>query len=128
MTNLFTASGPVPTSNRQFVSKGWGYEDWIWNTPLYCGKVLFIKKDKKVSWHYHNLKDEVFYVQDGKMLVLYGPDDDINKANQIVMGRGDVFHVTVGMRHRMIGLEDTHVFEFSTQHFDSDSIRLERGD
>ena len=44
----------------KFVSKGWGYEKWIANSPSYCGKLLFIAKGKKCSWHYHKLKDEVF--------------------------------------------------------------------
>ena len=38
--------------------------------------------------------------------------------------RGDKFHVPVGMRHQMYALEDTELFEFSTEHFDSDSIRV----
>jgi len=28
----------------------------------------------------------------------------------------------------MIALEDTELFEFSTQHFDSDSHKIEKGD
>jgi len=32
------------------------------------------------------------------------------------------------MRHRMEALEDTVMFEFSTEHFDEDSIRIEKGD
>ena len=61
--------------NRNFVSKGWGYEDWIVNKKEYCGKILFIKKGKRCSWHYHKLKDETFYIQSGKLEVLYGWDD-----------------------------------------------------
>ena len=64
--------------DRNFVSKGWGYEDWIVNTEKYCGKVLFFKKGKKCSWHYHKIKDETFYVQSGKVQLLYGYDEDIN--------------------------------------------------
>ena len=32
---------------RHFVSKGWGFEDWIVNKEEYCGKLLFIKKGKR---------------------------------------------------------------------------------
>jgi hypothetical protein len=32
------------------------------------------------------------------------------------------------MRHRMYAMEDTEMFEFSTEHFDEDSIRIEPGD
>ena len=55
------ASDPV-----KFVPKGWGYEKWIvFNGPEYCGKLLFFVKGKKCSWHYHEIKDEVFYIHSG---------------------------------------------------------------
>ena len=57
---------------RVFVPKGWGYEDWIVNKEEYCGKLLFFKKGKSCSWHYHNLKDETFYVHKGELEVRYG--------------------------------------------------------
>ena len=47
----------------KLVPKGWGYEKWIVNSPLYCGKILWFCKDKKCSWHYHKKKDEVFYIK-----------------------------------------------------------------
>ena len=43
-----------------FVPKGWGFEKWIVNCEKYCGKLLYFAKDKKCSWHYHKIKDEVF--------------------------------------------------------------------
>ena len=45
-----------------------------------------------------------------------------------ILEKGDNFHVYRGLRHRMEALEDTELFEFSTQHFDSDSIRITKGD
>lgn len=117
----------------KFVSKGWGFEKWIVNCEEYCGKLLYFVKGKKCSWHYHKLKDEVFYIQSGKVRVLYSDDDVIHKdgvlvANEIVLGPGDNFHVYRGLRHQVIALEDTELFEFSTQHFDEDSYRIQRGD
>ena len=64
---------------RVFVPKGWGYEDWIVNKEEYCGKLLFFKKGKSCSWHYHNLKDETFYVHKGELEVRYGWTN--NKTN-----------------------------------------------
>ena len=112
----------------KFVSKGWGFEKWIVNCDKYCGKLLYFVKGKKCSWHYHELKDEVFYIQSGRILVKYSEQDEIEKANELVLNPGDNFHVYRGLRHRMIALEDTELFEFSTQHFDSDSYRIEKGD
>ena len=112
----------------KFVPKGWGYEKWIVNNEEYCGKLLFLAKGKKCSWHFHKLKDEVFYVQSGRIKVLYSDQDDIEQARSVILEPGDNFHVYRGLRHRMIALLDSEVFEFSTQHFDSDSHRIEKGD
>jgi quercetin dioxygenase-like cupin family protein len=107
------------TQEINFVPKGWGFEKWFHNSEKYCGKLLYFVKGKKCSWH---------YVQSGKILVYYSDQDDINKANTTILETGDNFHVYTGLRHRMEALEDTELFEFSTQHFDSDSYRIEKGD
>ena len=108
--------------------KGWGYEKWIVNKEDYCGKLLHMIKGKKCSWHYHTLKDETFYLQEGKILLKYSDDDDIEKAQEIILYRGDKFHIYRGLRHQMFALEDTDLFEFSTQHFEHDSNRVIPGD
>lgn len=113
----------------QIVNKGWGYELWIKNFEKYCGKLLFFEKGKRCSWHFHKLKEETFYIQEGRFLVTYGWNDDINKAETVILKPGMCFHVDIGLRHQMKGLLKRNVlFEFSTQHFDSDSIRLIPGD
>ena len=112
----------------KFVPKGWGFEKWIVNNEKYCGKLLYFAKNMKCSWHYHKIKDEVFYIQSGKILVKYSDDDDLQLAKEVILEPGDRFHVYVGLRHQMIALEDTELFEFSTQHFDSDSYRVIKGD
>ena len=111
-----------------YVPKGWGHEMWIVNKEEYCGKLLVFKKGKKCSWHHHKLKDEVFYLQSGSLIVRYSEEDDINTAKERIMKPGDAFHVYIGLRHQMEALEDSELFEFSTQHFDSDSHRIIKGD
>lgn len=110
------------------VEKGWGYEKWVVNGPEYCGKVLYFDKGKKCSWHYHILKDETFYIEAGKVQLTYGDTDDIAAAQTIILNRGDKFHVYRGLRHQVLALENTRLYEFSTQHFDSDSHRVIAGD
>jgi len=116
------------TQEIKFVPKGWGFEKWIHNSEEYCGKLLYFVKGKCCSWHYHELKDEVFYIQSGKILVKFSEGDDISAATEVILGPGDNFHVYRGLRHRMIALEDTELFEFSTKHLDSDSKRIQKGD
>ena len=117
-------------TRRHFVSKGWGYEDLLFNKDEYCGKLLFIKKNKKFSWHYHKLKDETFYIHTGKVQITYGFEDNIrsSRIDRAVLEPGDTFYVPVGMRHQVKGLLDTQMFEFSTMHFDEDSYRIIKGD
>ena len=110
------------------VEKGWGWERWICNGPEYCGKLLFFEKGKRCSWHVHRLKDEVFYLQSGLMTVIYSEKDDIDSASKITLEPGMNFHVYRGLRHQMIAHENSELFEFSTQHFDSDSYRITKGD
>ena len=118
----------MSSSNIKIVHKGWGYEKWICNTEEYCGKLLHFIKGKKCSWHYQVLKDETFYLQEGKLRVKYSDDDDLENAKEIILGRGDKFHVYRGLRHQMFAMEDTDMFEFSTQHFEEDSHRVVKGD
>jgi quercetin dioxygenase-like cupin family protein len=118
----------MTSSNIEFIPKGWGYEKWIVNSEEYCGKLLFFVKGRKCSWHYHILKDETFYLQSGKILLKYSDFDDIESAKEVILERGDNFHIYRGLRHQMLAIEDTELFEFSTQHFDSDSNRIISGD
>ena len=113
------------TFNHKYVQKDWGYELWIANSEKYCGKLLYIVKDNKLSWHYHKLKDETMYVQEGTVIITYGTDEDITKANSIQLEVGDSFHIPVGLIHRITAIKNAVVFEFSTQHFDEDSYRIQ---
>lgn len=115
-------------SPMKFVKKGWGHELWIHNSPEYCGKLLWIATWKKSSWHYHILKDETLYLHSGVLSILYSDGDDINFAQEKVLTPGENFHVYRGLRHRLYALEASEIFEFSTEHFDSDSIRVIPGD
>ena len=118
----------MTSSEIKHVPKGWGYEKWIVNTEEYCGKLLFFNEGKRCSWHYHNLKDETFYLQSGRILLYYGDSDDLAKANDCILEPGDKFHIYRGLRHQMIAVESSELFEFSTEHFDEDSYRVIKGD
>ncbi len=112
----------------RFMKKGWGYEYWLCNNELYCGKMLFLNEGKRCSWHYHKKKDETFYVDSGLVLVTYGFADHQVRYKNKTLYPGDVFHVPPGTRHQLIGLRESRVFEFSTTHREADSIRVIKGD
>jgi mannose-6-phosphate isomerase-like protein (cupin superfamily) len=108
--------------------KGWGREVWIANNDLYCGKVLEIRKGKRCSLHYHKLKTESFYLRAGRLKVRVKDSRDSETVEEFEMKPGDCMDVPPGLVHQMEALEDAELIEFSTQHFDSDSHRLVRGD
>jgi mannose-6-phosphate isomerase-like protein (cupin superfamily) len=112
----------------RIVPKGWGREVWIVNGELDCGKVLEILKGKKCSLHYHKLKTESFYLRTGRLKVrlLESPNSKI--VEKFELGPGECMDVPTGLVHQMEALEDAELYEFSTQHFDSDSHRLVPGD
>ena len=118
----------LTSSKIKFVPKGWGFEKWIVNNEKYCGKLLYFVKGKRCSWHFHKIKDETFYIQSGKILLKWSTEDDIINAQEVILSKGDSWHVAVGQRHQMIAIEDTELFEFSTEHFDDDSYRILKGD
>ena len=74
---------------RVYVEKSWGHEDWITN-GRYCGKKLHVKKGKACSFHHHRVKDEVMYLESGKIVLTYGWDEDPTHAAQ---GSGDQLQV-----------------------------------
>ena len=121
MTKTLTLKKP------EYHYKGWGYELWIHNDSKYCGKLLFFKEGKRCSLHYHKIKHETFYLQSGKMILEYYPkiDDGIFET---LLTPGDVFEIPVETPHRLTAIEDSELFEFSTQHFEDDSYRIIKGD
>lgn len=112
----------------RIVPKGRGREVWIANGELYCGKILEILKGKKCSLHYHKLKTESFYLRSGRLKVrlLESPNSEI--VEEFELESGECMDVPTGLVHQMEALEDAELYEFSTQHFDSDSHRLVPGD
>ena len=104
------------------VEKPWGHE-MIWAvTDRYVGKVLHIKAGHKLSLQYHRLKDETVMVWAGRMHFEHYLEGQAPQIKE--MGPGDAFHVTPLLRHRMIAVEDTDVFEVSTTELD-DVVRLQ---
>ena len=110
--------------NPKRVEKPWGYEIWWARTDRYVGKILHINHGASLSLQYHNVKDETILVQSGRMLLETRGKDERGELRGLEMKTGDVFHITPGTVHRMIGLEDCDLVEVSTPELD-DVVRLE---
>lgn len=114
----------IKNESMKFVPKSWGWELWIVNNEKYCGKILFVKRGQFLSYHYHKIKDEVLYIQSGRARFVISDHEDGRDPSEVFMDEGQAYHVTTGCPHQIEALRDLTIIEFSTQHFDSDSIRL----
>lgn len=109
------------------LDKTWGWESWFANSPLYCGKIIYVRFNRWSSegkYHYHKLKDETFFVVSGTLRLEYY-EGDIARSAQLSWG--DSFHVAPGVKHRFSTPtpEGCKFIEASTQHFEEDSYRVE---
>jgi mannose-6-phosphate isomerase-like protein (cupin superfamily) len=123
--------GPASSRVRppvRIMPKGWGREIWIANGPLYCGKILEIDQGKRCSLHYHRLKTESFFLRSGKLKVRVKEYPDAPAIEEFELVAGQCMDVTPGLVHQMEALEQAELYEFSTQHFETDSYRLAPGD
>ena len=104
------------------VEKPWGHEI-IWaHTDRYVGKLLRIETGKRLSFQYHEAKDEWVHVLSGRLMLTL--ENDAGQVEDIEVGPGGGAHVTVRRRHRYAALETCTLIEVSTPELD-DVIRLE---
>ncbi|HTJ43255.1 MAG TPA: hypothetical protein VL463_14215 [Kofleriaceae bacterium] len=109
-------------SDTKIVDKPWGHELLWAKTDRYVGKILHVKAGEALSLQYHRVKDETIMVLSGKMQLQYFADGEPVRTRDLLPR--EPFHVTPGLRHRMIAIEDTDVLEVSTPELD-DVVRLE---
>jgi mannose-6-phosphate isomerase-like protein (cupin superfamily) len=109
------------------VPKGWGEEVIITNNEKYCGKILRFNRGAKFSMHYHMIKDETWYVNEG-LFIYRWIDTETAETHEQQLGLGDVVRQYPGQPHQLEALTDGEVFEVSTQHFNNDSYRVWKGD
>jgi dTDP-4-dehydrorhamnose 3,5-epimerase-like enzyme len=88
--------------------------------------VLFeIRKGFSRGSHFHEKKEEIFYVFSGKIRAAF-MDMDTLRPEERVLEKGDRIRVQPRCGHLFYGLEDTVVVEYSPQVFDpEDSYRVD---
>jgi len=97
-------------------AKVWGGERWMVNREEYCGKLLFVRKNYKVSYHCHKIKHETFVILKGMVYMHLGDEE-------FIMEEGDAVEVPQNVYHSFTGITDATILEISTQHFEDDSYR-----
>jgi quercetin dioxygenase-like cupin family protein len=110
-----------------FVEKGWGSEFIFATNDKYCGKLLKFNKDAKFSMHFHSVKDETWYVLDGKFKVICIDTKDASKY-EIELTQGDTWHNPPLLPHQVICIEEGTIIEVSTPDSIEDNYRVGKGD
>ena len=110
-------------SEVQKVDKPWGYELIFAATDRYAGKLIFVKAGESLSLQFHKVKDEAWYILEGRAELELGAPGERVLASEVV-GKGGSFRFPPGTVHRIRALEDTTILEVSTPELD-DVVRLE---
>jgi mannose-6-phosphate isomerase-like protein (cupin superfamily) len=106
----------------RIVDKPWGSE-LIWaDTEHYAGKILLVKAGESLSLQYHEVKDESWYVLEGRAKLELGPAGE-GTLDELEITAGQAFRFRPGTVHRVTGIDDTRILEVSTAHLD-DVVRL----
>ncbi len=106
--------------------KSWGWEEWIVNNDLYCGKRLhFEARASGTSLHFHAKKHETMFVESGRFCITIVRTSDAY-ATDVLMESGASLVIPQLTPHRIICLEPGVLVEFSTHHEDEDSYRVMR--
>lgn len=111
--------------NSDYHIKGWGSEEWIINDK-YCLKILNFNAGAEFSMHYHIIKDETWYVQSGVLVLEYF---DLTNANRrsVELVAGSIVRIPPNTPHKLKAITTATILEVSTQHFETDSYRIEPG-
>lgn len=99
------------------VQKPWGREIHFAIEEEYLGKILEVKKGKRLSFQYHTKKKETMYLLSGRIRLRLGDDEE-----EVEVGKSVT--IAPGEKHRVEALEDSQIVEVSTSHLD-DIVRLE---
>ncbi len=126
MTRLDNGGEVPPVRSDQdytHVEKIWGTELWIVNNPKYCGKMLHVAQGHHTSMHFHGEKHETMFCVQGEFMIEFiDPRGDIVKRT---LKESESIVIPPMLAHSIHGVGTFNVmFEFSTQHFDHDSIRV----
>jgi mannose-6-phosphate isomerase-like protein (cupin superfamily) len=111
-------------------ARGWGHEVWIENIPEYCGKILLVDPSKRGSLHFHRVKKETMFVESGQARIRF-IDTDTAQEYFVDLEPGDSVLIEPGQPHQIINPnphQTLRLFEFSTEHHEEDSRRIQKGD
>ncbi len=100
------------------VVKPWGWEVWYAHSKHYVGKIIYVKKGKRLSKQYHRFKHETIFSDRSKWVLEIA-------GRKRVMHPGDAMAIKPRVIHRFTApYEDAWLYEVSTPQV-KDVVRLE---
>ena len=82
-------------------------------------KILIVNPNSKLSWQYHNRRQEIWSVYKGTVGVSKSMDD--KEQPILILNEGDQIKLKLGERHRLIGLDNFGIISEIWQHIDDDN-------
>ena len=87
-----------------------------------------LKRGHQRGNHYHERKEEVFYIIGGQIRAVFLDVDSAEKEEQMLT-KGDKVRVATRVGHVFYGIDDAFVIEYSPQYYDrEDTYSMSLGD
>jgi len=67
-------------------------------------KILVVAPNKRLSWQFHERRNEIWKVVKGQAGVVTSETDEENELR--ILEEGDIIRLNKGIRHRLVGLTD----------------------
>ena len=111
------------SKSRQIISrteKPWGHEELLLNQGTIGIKRMVLKPKQKTSYHYHNIKNEVFFVESGRASVRF-------ESGKKELKKGEFVYIPKLTAHQTFnpGPGKLSIMEFSAPHSETDVVRVE---
>lgn len=104
--------------------KIWGSTECIFNTNNVSIHRIFVKKDGTCSKHYHLHKNNMFFIESGKLKIsVWQKDYDL--IDETILSAGQSTNIKPGLAHQFAALEDTVAYEIYSVDLDNDDIYRE---
>lgn len=111
-------------SGSKIVKKPWGAEVHIANNNDYCLKYLIFFKDRQFSYHFHDIKRELWHCLHGKLQCILEFNE---KKECLMLEQGDKLQIEQDVVHQIQAIKNSILVEVSTKDFPEDSIRIING-
>lgn len=101
--------------------KIWGHTTEIFTKNNVSIHRLHINKGSSCSKHYHKYKHNIFFIEEGKLLIKHW-QNDYNLVDETILTNGESCDIPPTHYHQFIGLEDTIAYEIYYVQLDDKDI------